>query len=481
MPGTRILIVEDELIIAEDIRLSLNEMGYDIPEIATTGEEAINKVETTDPDLVLMDINLSGKMNGIEASGYIQENYKCPVVFLTSQADQNTLNAIRKSGTYGYVHKPYDERELQIVLEMALYKHQMEMQLKESEEWLSVTLKSIGDAVIATNEKGTIKFMNLLAENLTGWSATEAIGKKINKVFHITSEQTGKRVADPITNAIAKSEVVKFEMDVVLTSKNGKKFPVDDSAAPIIKDDGSIIGGILVFRDITLIKKSKEEHLKIIRHKEHAIALMEGQEEERKRIARELHDGLGQLLTAAKLRIGNIIPSKENKSSFQEMNNILEETISEVRRISNNLMPSVLVNFGLEASIRLLCENFSKNTSVNLTFQSSGLNKRLDSKIEVNIYRIAQELLNNSIKYAEASNISLQLLKENGSIKIVVNDDGQGFSINERNKVKPEFGNGINNIKDRVNLFNGKFKIKSSKGKGTEISAELFVVNEKKS
>jgi CheY-like chemotaxis protein len=176
MTDAQILVVEDENIVAKDIQNRLKNMGYQAPAICASGEDAIDKVAQLHPDLVLMDIMLKGQIDGIQAAERIRSLFNIPVIYLTAYSDESTLERAKISEPFGYLLKPFEERELHTTIEMALYKHRMEKKLKESEQWLSTTLKSIGDAVIATDRNGRIAFMNPVAENLTGWTQSDAFG-----------------------------------------------------------------------------------------------------------------------------------------------------------------------------------------------------------------------------------------------------------------------------------------------------------------
>ncbi|KPQ41807.1 MAG: transcriptional regulator, partial [Candidatus Methanoperedens nitroreducens] len=153
MPQTQVMIVEDERIVAEDIRRSLQKLGYGVSSIVSSGEKAIDEVKENPPDLVLMDIVLKGKMDGIEAAGYIRSHFNIPVVYLTAYLDDIVLERAKITEPFGYIIKPFNERELHINIEIALYRHKIEKELKESRKWFSTTLKNIGDAVIATDPK----------------------------------------------------------------------------------------------------------------------------------------------------------------------------------------------------------------------------------------------------------------------------------------------------------------------------------------
>ena len=175
MAKRKILIVEDDNIIGLEIRDRIEALGFDVTNVVPFGEDAINEILAVRPDLILMDIRLKGKMDGIQTAKKIRECYDIPVVYLTAYADYNTLERAKITEPFGYVLKPFEERELVSTMEMALYKHKMEMKLKESERWLSTTLKSIGDGVIATDTKGRIIFMNPVAEQIGRASCRERV------------------------------------------------------------------------------------------------------------------------------------------------------------------------------------------------------------------------------------------------------------------------------------------------------------------
>jgi len=253
----KILIVEDEIIIAEDLQRKLKSMEYDIIGIASSGEEAIKKIKENNPDLILMDIVIHGMMDGIETAAQIHSLFDIPVVYLTAYADEKTLQRAKITEPFGYLIKPFKERELQITIEISLYKHEMEKKLKESErilreknQWLAAVIESIGDAVIATDPEGTIKLMNPMAEGLTGWKQEDAIGKPLAGVFNIISEGTGKQIEDPVTKAIEEDMFYGLSDNTVLITKEGLKIPVDIMGSTIKIDGDSIIGIVLVFCDI---------------------------------------------------------------------------------------------------------------------------------------------------------------------------------------------------------------------------------------
>ena len=225
--------------------------------IALSGEEALQKVEETGPDLVLMDIMLHGALDGVEAAAVIQARFDIPVIYLTACADEDTLQRAKTTVPYGYIVKPFQERELQITIEMALYKHKMERKLKESEKWFSTTLRSIGDAVITTDRNGNVSFLNPVAESLLGWKLDEVANVKLTEILNY---QPGFAPAgrNPVTKVLANGHIVGLANHTILIARDGTEIPIDDSAAPIKDDQGNIIGVVLVFRDITEREKAEE-------------------------------------------------------------------------------------------------------------------------------------------------------------------------------------------------------------------------------
>lgn len=259
MATAQILVVEDENIIAKDIQTSLKSLGYAVPAVASSGKEAIKKAAEIRPDLVLMDIVLKGDMDGIEAAEHMRDRYHIPVIYLTAYGDDQTLERARATEPFGYILKPFDERELHSTIKMALYKSQMEKKLKESEGWLSTTLQSIGDAVIATDREDRVVFMNPVAQSLTGWKQEDAVGRDLKEVFHIINEQTQETVENPVTKIIREGVAVGLANHTALVARDGTRVPIEDCGSPIKDAKGHILGIVLVFHDITERKRSEEQ------------------------------------------------------------------------------------------------------------------------------------------------------------------------------------------------------------------------------
>jgi diguanylate cyclase (GGDEF)-like protein/PAS domain S-box-containing protein len=253
----QILVVEDEIVVAEDIKDILEEFGYGVLNIVDSAEKAIIEVAKIQPHLVLMDIRLKGKMDGVQAAAEIWHNYQIPIVYLTANSDLSTLQRAKITEPFGYITKPFKEKDLQTAVEIAIYRYQLEKKLKEREQWLNTLLKSIGDGVIATDEKNRVTLLNPAAEAITGWKQSDAFGKKSPEIFNIADAETRNAIECPAQKALDSGFVISIPEKTILLAKDGAEVPIDDSAAPIKDERGRIQGAVIVFRDISERKRSQ--------------------------------------------------------------------------------------------------------------------------------------------------------------------------------------------------------------------------------
>ncbi|MEH1906968.1 GGDEF domain-containing response regulator [Nostoc sp.] len=258
MSKVNILIVEDEFIVAMDIKKRLENFGYSIFGVVDSGEEAIEKAANDSLDLVLMDIILNGKMDGIESAQIIHNTFNIPVIYLTVDDDEKTLGRAKVTDPFGYIIKPFKDKELMFNIEISLSKHEIQRKLKQNEQWLNTILKSIGDGVITSDTLGALTFMNPVAEMMTGWKYADAFGKEATEIFNIAHEKTRVKIESPIREVLESGVTVHLPEQTILIARNGAEIPINDSIAPIKDDDGNITGGVLVFQDITERKQILE-------------------------------------------------------------------------------------------------------------------------------------------------------------------------------------------------------------------------------
>jgi PAS domain S-box-containing protein len=271
---TKILVVEDEDIVAKDIQNQLKKLRYSVPAVVSSVEEAVQEAEETKPDLVLMDIRLEGDLDGVEAAKQIRARLNVPIVYLTAYADENTLERAKITEPYGYILKPFQIRQLVSTIEMALYKHRMERKLQENEEWLALTLKNIGDGVIAVDTNGLITFINPVAETLTGWSRKDALGKDLGEVFSVVNEGTLAPAENLLTKTLREGVVIGSTESLVPIARDERETHVNVSVAPIRDDKGKNTGAVLVFRETAMRKRSKAKIPELNKEENISIGLM---------------------------------------------------------------------------------------------------------------------------------------------------------------------------------------------------------------
>lgn len=253
-----ILIVEDNQIIAKDLSENLSNMGYKLVGNAVTGLSAIDMAVKLNPDIILMDIQLTGDMDGIEAAALISKKIDSAIIYLSAYSDEITLKRAKLTTPFGYLLKPFEERELQTTIEMAHYKHLLEIKIKESERWLFTTLQSIAEAVVATDNDGKVIFLNPAAEKLLMIDKEHLVGEKADDVIFIKNGTTTKNIVSRLLSGIG--DVNNYPRgEFILVSADGKEIPVLFDVSPINEDGKNISGLVIVIRDIREKKKNEKK------------------------------------------------------------------------------------------------------------------------------------------------------------------------------------------------------------------------------
>ncbi|MBI5383907.1 MAG: response regulator [Verrucomicrobia bacterium] len=252
MNRNSVLVVEDEAIVATDLANKLDHLSYEVIGATARGEEAVSIARRQRPDIVLMDIRLQDQMDGTQAAGIILRELDIPVVYLTAYADESTLQRARDTGPFGYLVKPFDTRELRTAIEIGLERHAIEARVKRAERLLAATLRSISDAVIATDAEGRVTFMNPVAEQLTGRLESDSVGRDLGGVYVTRAANIGP--------------------ERVLIAHGRAPCPVEDSRAPIRDEQGQVVGEILVFRDVTERTRQQAERERLITQLQEALA-----------------------------------------------------------------------------------------------------------------------------------------------------------------------------------------------------------------
>jgi two-component system, cell cycle sensor histidine kinase and response regulator CckA len=292
MSTTQILVVEDERLVATAIQNELEQFGYQVSGIASSAREAVESAIEHKPDLVLMDIHLKGETDGIEAARKIHSYCDVPIVYLSAFSDPETVARAGESQAFGYLLKPYEERELHTTIEMAIAKHRTEKKLAETERWLAAVHSGINDAVITVDPDHLLRMMNPAAELLTGWSANRGVGAFVTTVCRLTAENRLVQLRELIDLVARENRTEDLPAGCYLSTRNGSANPVEGSLSPLFDPRGEFLGIVLTIRDISmrleceLLQRQNEEAARR-QHKLETISQLAG----------GLSQTLGSLLT----------------------------------------------------------------------------------------------------------------------------------------------------------------------------------------
>lgn len=248
MRAPRILIVEDERVVAADIEECLTEAGYTVLGSSASGLEALKRIVETEPDLVLMDIKLKGPLDGVDVAEAVSKHLDIPVVYLTAYADGETLERAKRTDPAAYVLKPFDGQRLRTAVEIALCRTRSEQHELRQERQLADALRSLADGVILAEVNGMVTFLNPAAEELTGWPQQEAKGRFLDDVFVAVHAVTGALLAPPAARARLEGGAVALDPGAVLVARGGSRARVRGSVQPVRDHDGFVTAIALVFR-----------------------------------------------------------------------------------------------------------------------------------------------------------------------------------------------------------------------------------------
>jgi PAS domain S-box-containing protein len=254
----RILVVEDEGLVAAQIKETLEGLGYTVPAVAATGAAALERLAEIEPDLVLMDIQLKGGMNGIETAQRMHARLDVPVVYLTAFSDSETLEEAKLTDPLGYVLKPFDERSLHATIQMALHRHERARGSLESGRWASAVASSMSDAVVIADPKGQVTFVNPAAEALLGHRQEKLVGQRIADAVTVLDGATGNRIVLPVSEPLAEGRSA-LRGDCRVVDTNGAQTPVEVSASPLRGAEGTLFGLLYVFRQTS--ERERVQHL----------------------------------------------------------------------------------------------------------------------------------------------------------------------------------------------------------------------------
>lgn len=466
MNSKKILIVEDENIVARDIAYSLKGLGYEISGVARCAEDAVETARANSPDLILMDIMLKGEKDGVDAAQEVRQTMDVPVVYLTACADEKTLNRAKTTEPFGYILKPFEEKELQTAVEMAIFRHQLERQLKENKEWLAATLQCIGHGVIVTDPMGKVALMNPIAEFLTGWDHLEAVGQAFTSIFHLTNELTREKLPNP-THFLA-------ECSAFLTSKDGREIPVVVKVTPN-HEGARITGYVISFLDISDRKRLehlKDEFVSTVSHELRTPMMI-------------IRESISQVLD------GIHGETTEKQRNFLSLS---LRGIDRLGRIVNDLLDMAKIEAGevefqrdlidFKRLVREAAAGFSipaktKGVEIFTLLPKGKMPVYIDKD---KMTQVLTNLIGNALKFTDKGSIEISAADLGDRVECKVKDTGRGISREDLPNVFGKFqqfhreagpgekgtGLGLSICKGIVELHQGTIKVESEFGKGTE-------------
>jgi PAS domain S-box-containing protein len=330
----------------------------------------------------------------------------------------------------------------------------------------------MADALIVVNQDATIRVVNQATLDLLGYEENELTGKPIGTILGEGEELLfkGSELGDDLVNKELERNVEKTYL-----SKNGRKIPVLFSGSVMCDDDGKIQGIIYVARDITDRKKA-EKKIKVYQKKLRSLAsqLTIAEEEERRRIATELHDAIGQLLALCKIKlgeVGKVAASSEARPLVEEIKGLLEEIIQYSRSLTLRLGPPIVYELGLEVALEWLAESVHEQQGIQVNLEVDSQIKPIDEDLRIFLFRAAQELLMNVTKHSKTDKAKVSLGRENENIYLSVEDRGVGFNSNILDTPSgKDIGFGLFSMRERIKYFGGEFSLQSKPGEGTQVT-----------
>ncbi len=242
MEKIKILVVEDESIVAKDIQQTLIRLGYDVPGTASSAPNAFAKLEEIEPDLVFLDIKLKGELDGIHIAEHIKKTYNIPVIFLTSFVDKNTLDRAKITEPYGYIVKPFSESDLQTTVEMALYKFKKDLEVRENERRYANALENVEEAILITDTECRITFLNPKAEQMTGFGNESGQGISLFKMLKIESEEYEIGNADALNRYMKQGEVLQINSCNITMMRDYTVKKVAITCSPVRDEKAQMLG-----------------------------------------------------------------------------------------------------------------------------------------------------------------------------------------------------------------------------------------------
>ncbi|MCR6642264.1 MAG: histidine kinase [Sporocytophaga sp.] len=362
--------------------------------------------------------------------------------------------------------------------------------LKETNDTLEQSHKELREVnfalekatyLVKTDQDGRIIYANDKYCHVTKYTMGELLGKPL---FYNNMGGKESIIYEHVRNPVRRKEV--WQGEIFDHACDGTGFWLDVTLMPIVDYKGSLYQYLVICTDITKRKNTERELILLteekirrqdVEQKIISYSILNGQEKERKRIAAEIHDGIGQMMTSMRMKLEMIEHKNEGLSEdLPEINDLLQSIINETKKICSDLLPSVLDDFGLSAAVRELQKLCESSSNMEFEIEDQLEKAKLPREVEICVFRILQEALNNAIKHSSGSKIFVHVSSDAHCVHLMVQDDGKGFYFDERRILSREFvtkSNGLRNMKERAELLGGNFNVTSEPGKGTIVQLEI--------
>lgn len=470
-----ILIIEDVVSDAELIQQELRAGGIAFRSRRVQTRDAfLAELERARPDIVLSDFTLP-EFDALQALHLLHEiQLDIPFILVTGTRSEEVAVECIREGADDYILKASLKR-LPTSINNALRKNAIEQAhflaeaaLRRSEEQYRLIAQNTRDLISLVDMSGRILYASPSHRTSLGYVPEELAGTELAGLVH-PEDRDALRTAWEQARGHRESRIA----EVRIRRQTGEYRNFESVANWVFDDQGRPQRSVIISRDITR-RKETEEALRGL-----PKLIREAQEAERRRVARDLHDSVIQILSAVKFRLQAIEEKLVEKQPTAWRDTLktkahLEKAIKEVRRISRNLRPSELDDLGLAPALRSLCVEFAERTGVSVDLSITKLPQAIPNDIELNLYRIIQEALGNIEKHSGATQVKLQLTREASQVRAVIRDNGLGFdplSPPDRKGRPP--GMGLVDMKERAALLGGHWQLRSTPGEGTEILIEM--------
>ncbi|MFQ5674327.1 MAG: PAS domain S-box protein [bacterium] len=340
--------------------------------------------------------------------------------------------------------------------------------LRQSEEKYRQIVETAQEGIWTIDAEAKTSFVNPKMADMLGYEIEEMLGAELFGFMDEEGKKISERSIERCKKGIQEIREFKFR------HKNGAPLWALLATNPLVDKEGNYTGTLAMVTDIT-DRKEAEEKMNRYQDKLRALAaeLSSAEEQERRRIAADLHDRIGQSLAISKMRLAELrqtVQSTEITSQFEEFQKALDQAIKDTRTLTYEISPPLLYELGFEEALEWLTEEFSNEHALEVKFSDDGKTKKLDEPMCIFLFRAVRELLVNIIKHAKAKSVAVTIRKNRKTVQLQVSDDGVGFDTSKpRSKMEQAGGFGLFNIRDRLDYYGGKLEIRSQQGQGTHV------------